>query len=249
MQFRAAAALIAAFCAVRTSRPQSQEPPPFEVASVKPTAGGPLKVQSDPGRLTITDESLDVLIKLAYGLRDYQYEGPSWLRTTRYDIAATTSAPQPRSTQMKMLRALLEDRFQLKTHVEARTMPVYWLVVGKNGPKLKPMDTSLPVPFDLYYNIRLVPAANGSTQFEAVGTLGLLCDFLTRLAERPVLDHTGIDGVFELKLLCGIDGFPGYESSPSVFDAVQAQMGLKLEPHPDSVKVTVVDRVEKPTGN
>jgi uncharacterized protein (TIGR03435 family) len=240
-------AVLVAVLAAAAQEPAST--PAFEVASVKPTAGGPLKVQSDPGRLTILDESLDVLIELAYGLREYQYEGPKWLHTTRFDIAATTSTPAPRAAQMVMLRTLLADRFKLKTHVESRTMPVYWLVVGKNGPKLKPLDAAATVPFDLYYNISMVPGPNGTTAMQTVGSLGLLADFLSRLAERPVIDRTGITGAFEFRLLCAIDGFPGAETSPSVFDAVQSQMGLKLEPHADKVDVRVVDQAESPKGN
>jgi uncharacterized protein (TIGR03435 family) len=71
--------------------------PTFEVASVKPARGGPVKIQSDPGRLTINDETVEVLIKLAYGLREYQFVGPDWLHTARYNIVATTASPQSRS--------------------------------------------------------------------------------------------------------------------------------------------------------
>ena len=251
MQSRAATtALIASIVSFHTARPHAQErPPAFEVATVKPTGGGTVDAKSDPGRLTLTNQTLEWLIETAYGLREYQYDGPKWLHTTRYDIAATTSSPWSLAAQMLMLRALLEDRFKLKTHVESRTMPVYWLVVGKTGPKLKPLDAGVAAPFDQYYNIKLAPSRNGGTEFQAAGSLGLLSDFLTRVAERPVVDRTGITGNFELRLYCAIDGFPGNENSPSVFDALQSQMGLKLEPHADSVKVTVVDHVENPSGN
>src|SRR5271166_5778511 len=63
-------------------------PPAFEVASVRPAPGGPIVVKSDPGRLTMRNESVDVMIELAYGLREYQYEGPGWLHTARYDVLA-----------------------------------------------------------------------------------------------------------------------------------------------------------------
>src|SRR4051812_32562722 len=86
-------------------RSQAQNEPPdpaFEVASIKLAHSGPVKIQSDPGRLTLSDQSVEVLIKLAYGLRDYQYVGPYWLHNTRYDIVATTPSPQPRSVQLAM---------------------------------------------------------------------------------------------------------------------------------------------------
>jgi uncharacterized protein (TIGR03435 family) len=228
----------------------AQDNPAFDVASVKASHGEPVKAESDPGRLTITSESLEVMIELAYGLREYQYEGPAWLHTTRYDIVATTSTPQSRAAQLVMLREVLADRFKLKTHQEPRNMPVYALVAGKNGPKLKPLDVNVPATsFDLYYNISMVPVPGGATEFRAVGTLGLLCDFLSRIAGRPVVDRTGISGAFDLRLLCAIEGFPGYETSPTVFEALQSQMGLKLEPRTEPVDVTVVDHVEKPTVN
>ncbi len=225
------------------------EAPAFEVASVRPTLGGTLEVHSDPGRMTLRDESVDVMIELAYGLREYQYQGPAWLHTTRYDIVATTASPQPRAVQLAMLRTLLADRFKLKIHRESRNLPVYELVVGKSGHKLRPMDANLPVPFELYYNINLVPTVGGATELRVAGSLGQLCDFLTRVAGRPVIDRTGITGAFDIRLLCAIDGYPGYETSPTVFDAVQSQLGLKMEARTSPVEVTVVDSVEKATEN
>jgi len=221
----------------------------FDAASVKPARSGPVKIEGDPGRLTIRDESVEVLIKLAFGLRDYQFSGPGWLRTERYDIVATTAAPQTRAAQLAMLRQLLVERFRLAVHRETRTIAVYALVVGKGGPKLKPMDANLPAPFELYSNFSMAPTAGGATELRGFGSMGQLSDFLTRVAERPVLDRTGIAGNFEIRLLCAIDGFPGFETSPSVFDAVQTQLGLKLEGRTSPVEVTVVDHVEKPTEN
>ena len=229
---------------------QNQPPDPaFEVASIKLAHTGPIKIQSDPGRLTITDQSLEVLIKLAFGLRDYQYVGPYWLHNTRYDIVATTPSPQPRAVQLAMLRRLLTDRFKLSVHRDTKTIPVYALIVGKTGFKLKPMDEKLPAPFELYSNFSIAPAPGGASAMRGYGSLGQLCDFLTRLVERPVIDRTGITGNFDLHLMCAIDGYPGFETSPSVFDAVQSQLGLKLEARTSPVEITVVDRIEKPTEN
>jgi uncharacterized protein (TIGR03435 family) len=221
----------------------------FDVASVKPARSGPIKIEADPGRLTVRFQSLEVLIKVAYGLRDYQFSGPGWLHTERYDIVATTAAPQTRAAQLAMLRRLLVERFRLAVHQESRTIPVYALVVGKGGPKLKPMDASLPAPFELYSNFSMAPTPGGATELRGFGSMGQLSDFLTRVAERPVLDRTGIAGNFDIRLLCAIDGFPGFETSPSVFDAVQTQLGLKLEARTSPVEVTVIDHVERPTAN
>jgi uncharacterized protein (TIGR03435 family) len=224
-------------------------PAAFEVASVRQAHGGPVKIESDPGRIIIGDQAVDVLIRLAFGLREYQYRGPSWLHTTRHDIVATTPSPQPRSVQLAMLRTLLADRFNLTMHQEWRTLPVYELVVGKTGPKLRPMDEKLPVPFDLYSNFRIESVPGDAAELRGFGTLGQLSDFLSRVAGRPVLDRTGLVGSFEFRLLCAIDGYPGFETSPTVFDAVQSQLGLKLEPRTSAIEITVVDRVDKPLEN
>jgi uncharacterized protein (TIGR03435 family) len=223
--------------------------PVFEVASVKPAHGGPVSVQTDPGRLTINDETLEVLIRLAYGLREYEYSGPQWLHTVRYDIVATTASSQPRSVELQMLQHLLADRFKLAFHRETRTLPVYALVVGKSGPKLKPMEESLPVPFELYSNFHMEPISDGATALRGYGSLGQFCDFLFRVVERPVLNRTGITGNFDFRLLCAVEGYPGYDTSPSVFSALQSQMGLKLEPDTSPIERTVIDHAEQPSGN
>jgi uncharacterized protein (TIGR03435 family) len=245
---RIAIALALAFCAAAPSQSGPSEPA-FEVASVKPSLHGPVYAQSDPSRLAITAQSLEGLIEMAYGLREYQYSGPGWLHTARYDIIGTTGSPQPRSVQLRMLRALLEDRFKLKLRHESKTMPVYFLVVGRNGSKLTPLGDRTPAPFDMYSNVSMHPTPSGATEFRAAGSIGLFCDFLARIAGRPVIDRTGLEGAFDLRLLCAIAGFPGEDSSPSVFEAIQSQMGLKLEAATSAVDIAIVDRVEKPAAN
>jgi len=226
----------------------AQTPPAFEVVSVKASLHGPAGMRSDPGRMIIESQAVDALIRVAYSLREYQYEGPPWLHTARYDIVATTASPQPRSAQLMMLRGLLADRFSLKLHHQSKTMPVYNLVLAKNGPKLTAVEASQPEPFELYSNFSMAPVGD-RTELRGYGSLGQFADFLTRVAERPVIDRTGITGAFELRLLCAIDGFPGYDTSPSVFEALQAQMGLKLEAASAAVEITVVDHAEKPAVN
>jgi uncharacterized protein (TIGR03435 family) len=198
--------------------------------------------------MIIESQAVDALIRVAYGLREYQYQGPAWLHAARYDIVATTASPQARSTQLMMLRGLLADRFRLKLHQESKTMPVYNLVSAKSGPKLTPVEGSQPEPFELYSNFSMAPVGD-RTELRGYGSLGQFADFLTRVAERPVIDRTRITGVFELRLLCAIDGFPGYDASPSVFEALQAQMGLKLEAATAAIEITVVDHAEKPAVN
>jgi uncharacterized protein (TIGR03435 family) len=233
-----------ALCVVTSAQTQ----PAFEVVSVKPSLHGPARMRSDPGRMIIESQAVDALIRVAYGLREYQYQGPPWLHTARYDIVATTASPQARSAQLVMLRALLADRFRLKLHHESKTMPVYNLVLAKNGPKLTAMEASQPEPFELYSNFSMATVGD-RTELRGYGSLGQFADFLTRIAERPVIDRTGIAGAFELRLLCAIDGFPGYDVSPTVFEALPAQMGLKLEAATAAIEITIVDHAEKPAAN
>jgi uncharacterized protein (TIGR03435 family) len=81
------------------------------------------------------------------------------------------------------------------------------------------------------------------------GSLGQFCDFLFRVVERPVPNRTGITGNFDLRLLCAVEGYPGYDTSPSVFSALQSQMGLKLEPDTSPIERMVIDHAEQPSGN
>lgn len=145
------------------------------------------------------------------------------------------------------MRTLLIDRFNLSLHRESKRLPVYELVVNKNGPKIQAVGKDIPEPFELYSNFRFVPAAGGVTELHGYGNLGQLSDFLTRVAGRPVLDRTGIAGIFDIQLICAIDGYPGL--IPTVFNAVQSQLGLRLEARTSTVEITVIDAAEKPKEN
>ena len=154
--------LYTATAAVRASQVQGQgsAAPAFEVASVKPSnpdasnplSALPLILPSGAGRITASNTPLKNLVLSAYELQDFQLSGgPSWLTSRRWDIQA--KAENPAATQkemMAMLRTLLADRFQLKTHMETREVPTGFLVVargdGKLGPKLKESTAKCPSP-------------------------------------------------------------------------------------------------------
>src|SRR5262245_36449721 len=128
----------------------------FEVASIKPAeaitpamvAAGKLHVgmSVDGARVDIGYLSLGELIPIAFNVKPYQVSGPDWLRAQRFDILATMPEGTTKTQVQAMLQALLEERFQLKTHKERRDNPVYALVVAKDGPKLKesPQETNDP---------------------------------------------------------------------------------------------------------
>jgi uncharacterized protein (TIGR03435 family) len=200
-------------------------PPAFEVASVKPAAPqqpGRMMVAmgGDPGRVNYTNVSLKNVLMRAYDVKIYQITGPSWLDTERYDIVAKVPEGVPKEQIPAMLQALLSERFQMTIHRETKEQPVYALVVGKNGPKLKKYDESAaPVsafggrdggpPPPPMLNGGAMPKglmgfsvnANGAMNVHARGvTLSHLAGFLSDLTDRPVVDMTGIQGEYDITL-------------------------------------------------
>src|SRR4051794_30265187 len=166
---RAAAvvALLAGGAALAAQPPQ--EPPPggwaFEVAAIKPNNSGDGRVffQMQPGRMTMTNVTLKLLIRQAYQLQDFQITGgPGWLTSDHFDVNAkmpegfvpTPGPPEagsgPGPVQL-MMRALLAERFKLGVHNETRESPIYALIVarsdGKLGPSLKKSDTDCAAQF------------------------------------------------------------------------------------------------------
>ena len=120
-------------------------PPAFEVASVKPApppTPGVFKVQmgGDPGMVDYKNVSLKAVIARAWEMKEYQVSGPDWLDTERFDIVAKTPPNTPRERIPLMLQTLLAERFKLAGHREQKVMPVYAMVVGKSGFKLKPLE-------------------------------------------------------------------------------------------------------------
>ena len=121
--------------------------PSFEVASVKPAApitgnfirvgmrGGP--GTPDPGQITYTNVTVKNVLTIAYGVKSFQISGPGWLDSERYDIVAKLPRGATKAEFMVMLQNLLAERFKLTLHREKKELPMYALVVGKNGPKLK----------------------------------------------------------------------------------------------------------------
>lgn len=223
----------------------------FEVASVKPnrvgSAGGESapreKITASPGSLTMESVSLQTCIKWAYGLRDFQISGPVWLTSERYDIVAKASGAAAEPELRIMLRALLADRFKLKTRTETKEKPVYTLVVAKNGPKLHPAKDGDP--------------SFGPAGGELVFRNFSMADLADRLASRPfkldlpVLDRTGLDGRFDfaVKLATNPDelkhSLEGMEQGPSIFVFFQDQLGLKLESRKGPVEILIIESAEK----
>jgi uncharacterized protein (TIGR03435 family) len=189
------------------------------------------------------------MITVAYGVRYDQIStsGPGWINTDRFDIEAKTPGDVPPSTaQVRlMMQSLLADRFQLRLHREMRDLPVYALVVGKNGAKLKPSDS------DAREGGSVGGRADGLHMETKKGSMEALARQLSSSAGRPVIDKTGLTGTYEYTL----DWFPATtvpapESDvPSLFNAVQEQLGLRLEATTAPQEVLVIDSVQKPSEN
>ena len=197
--------------------------------------------------MTATAVTLLDLITSAYGVRYEQVSGgPGWVNTAHYDIAAKAEgeAPLTKEQSRQMMQALLGERFQLKIHRETREVPVYALVVGRNGPKLK--ETSADEPGDNF-----VRGGRAGMHMEATrGTMEQLARQLSGTA-GPVMDRTGLAGYYAYQL----DWTPATRPSdpesdtPSLFTAVQEQLGLKLETAKGPMEMLIIDRAEKPTEN
>lgn len=244
-------ALVAAVLIVMTAYGllgQSQPArPSFEAASIKPNdlGAGHMHIHTTPGRLT-AGMTTRRLIGHAFDIKDFQISGgPTWLGSDNYDIVATTGTPVDLNNIKVLepyLQSLLADRFHLKYHRETRRLPVYSLVAAKNGPKLTKHTGTEGAGTDSEGNAEKVNFTG--TKLSMTDFAG----FLSRDMDRPVIDKTGIKGEFDLKLEWARD--EATETTlPSIFTALQEQLGLKLDSGKGPVDILVVDSVEKPSEN
>jgi uncharacterized protein (TIGR03435 family) len=248
---------IVVFLAALSLFGQSTPPPrAFEVASVRPHQGPMprIDITTSGPRLNAEAEAVFGLIMYAYNLKRYQLSlaGPNvQVDDTFYDIVAKAEGDgAPTGDEFRqMLQTLLADRFKLKVHREMKEMPVYALVVGKNGPKLKESAPDTDSTMHLSVSGRnYVVTRPKATMEDVVG--GISNAFL----DRPVLDKTGLTGTYDFKMTYTPDtrvnrGGDPDPSDISIFTAVQEQLGLRLEPQKAEVEILVVDHVERPSGN
>jgi uncharacterized protein (TIGR03435 family) len=220
---------------------QSQTPS-FEVATIKPhdpsSAGVASGISFGQGRFSGAG-SLRSLIQFAHGVQDYQVSGGlSWTNTELYDVIGKPASPAPPDQLRIMLQSLLAERFKLSFHRETTDVPVYALIVVKSGPKLQEVrDPTL-----------IGRMSGGKGMLRGEMKLADLARYLSPSAGRPVIDRTGLMGAYEINLQWSPDNSTDADK-PSLFTAVQEQLGLKLDSAKGPVEVLVIDHVEKPSGN
>jgi bla regulator protein blaR1 len=231
------------------------------------------------GGFRASGATLKMLLAEAYGVREFQISGgPSWISSERFDItakaersAASETTPdalqqmtdaERKTMQEQMaqrLQALFADRFQLVVHHERKEQKVYALVVGKNGSKLQQSQGGAGM------RQGMMRMGRGSVEGQGVGLEALIRAISGQLG-RPVIDRTGLTGRYDIKLQWtpdpgqnatalggalppGVEPPPSDPNGPSIFAALQEQLGLRLESEKAPVDLIVIDRVEKPSEN
>ena len=236
-------------------------PATFEVASVKPhDRANPraMMVADASGRFTAVGIPIVVLIRTTYNLQDDQVVGgPDWLRTARFDITAKAPDGTSPTTMGPMLQALLADRFQLTSHRETRELPVFAAVKARGDGQLGPRLVANGCVWD--FTKPPAPPKPGETRCgnisESVGRLSLnampipaFLQYLAPKVNRVIVDRTGLTGNFDIELRWAPDDGQAIDPNmPSLFTALQEQLGLKLEATRAPVEVLVVDRLEQPS--
>ena len=195
------------------------------------------------------------LLEVVYGIPETRMlGGPAWASTDKFDLEAkadakfndrlaTLSVEQGKQQKCQMLQALLADRFQLAAHSELREMPIYAMVIAKGGPKLARTDV----------NGTLTGGRGRIGITGADDALAILAFELSWRLSRPVIDRTGLTGHYALTLNWTEDDGPspdaGTNNPPSLFTAIQEQLGLKLEATKGPVSILVIDHAGKPSAN
>jgi bla regulator protein blaR1 len=239
----------------------AQTQPKFEVASIKPSNSADHRLRFDiqpGGRVTAANFTLKRLIQQAYGIKDFQITGgPGWIGSDPFDITAKAEVSTTNYEQIKlMLQLLLAERFRLAMRHDTREMAVYALLVNKNGPKFKEATQSGP-GMTILRRGRLIAKSTD---------MPTLADDLSNFLGRVVVDHTALSGSYDVKLewqpdenqvamfqSMGVpEGFgapPPDGHLPSIFAALQEQLGLKLESQKGPVEMFTIEGVERPSEN
>jgi uncharacterized protein (TIGR03435 family) len=231
----------------------------FEAASIRVSASdnSGFSVTRKPAGITATNAPFEYLVEVAYQTKlvDWSHV-PDSLRLQRYDMVAKAAGKLSGDQYWEMLRALLEDRFNLKFHRETKESQVFALVFAKNGtapgPKLTPsQNPDCPANPD-GSNFCGVQVGYGSMFGQRI-PLTRIARELGPFAGRPVQDRTGLTGVFDFELRWTPDQLDSkstaVDSWPSLTTAIEEQLGLKLKSEKGQIEILVIDHLEKPSEN
>jgi bla regulator protein blaR1 len=274
---RAAIAVLSLLTSWDLRAQEPSAPLKFEVASIKPSASDERRVGimfQPGGGLKVANAPLKMIIAFAYDVRDFQLSGgPGWIGSDRFDIEArpertaddpasvndpTKMTDEQRKTVQEQMRErvrnLLAERFQLVIRRESKEQSIYGLVAGKNGSKLKEAQGGRGPMLRI----------GGRGQLSGQGVeVAMLANTLSALVGRPVIDKTGLTGRYDFTLNWSPDpgqpagpfgqlppeAPPSDASGPSLFTAIQEQLGLRLESEKGPAELLVIERVEKPSEN
>jgi len=253
---------------------QAAQAPRFDVVSIKPgdpNARNPRFGSRAQGRYSVENQTALQVILTAYDLDQTRLLNiPDWVKRERYSIDAEPPDSLPpvagaaaQQRLQRMLQAMLAARFGFAAHRETRIMPVYELVVAKGGSKFPPPAAAgqpPPVvgPLNPKDPTRFRQPGPGEVSAGIIGVANLP-KFLAHQLGRPVIDKTGITGEYEMRLIWqpvageamadAAGSAAAREAGPSIFTALEEQLGLHLEAAKDPVGVLVIDHISRPTPN
>ena len=218
-------------------------PSAFEVASVRPSRDGREAIDVLPGTVTMRNVRLTGAIRWAYSVLDVQVSGPDWLDTTRFDIIAKAGAPAKEREMKQMMQTLLADRFKLELHRQTKDVNAMVLTVAKGGHKMKEVGQDSSPSF----STGKLNLTGNSASIEQ------LISFLSRELRLPIVDQTGLTGRYDYFMDINAyitdemrnQGGPPLEAPSIIANALQAQLGLKVEAKKMPLEVLVVDKMEK----
>ena len=243
--------------------------PHYDVVSIKPNndVNSPTRWRTTADSFLGNNMSLMMLLVTAYDTRPDLVSGLSgWAATAHFDITAKTEADPaamknlPQSQRNAMLIQLLAERFQLKIHLETKQLPVYDLVVSKEGPKLRPNTAVVVMEPGVLPKPGMRPGMilmnHGEFTAEAV-PLSSLTHSLASELERNIIDKTGLTANYDIHLKytpdrgasAGPDSGKSEDAAPPLFTALEQQLGLKLISAKGPVQTWVVDHIDHPTDN
>ena len=258
---------------------QNDSIPVFDAASIKPQQGDPSFVPSSPDRFVDVNATLKSLITWAWDIRDFQVAGgPDWVGSQRFDVNARSPRPVSEATMRLMVRRLVADRFQLRTRVESRQMPRYVLRTvradRRPGPGLQAAKINCAAALAERFG---APAPAGSNAPACAWRVGItppvarmfvdgapmanFAGLLERLLRRKVVDGTGLQGTYDIRLEFSSDQLPMAvppsadaaavppRDGLSLSTALEEQLGLKLESETGPVDMMVIESAQLPTPN